>query len=98
MTSRLKKYTFLITIILLVQITVLAYNSADWDLWARLAVGKIFFQTGSVLQHDIFAYTPTKDIWIDHEWGSGVIFYFLSQHLGDYGLLMLKFLLTFFIF
>lgn len=62
----------------------------DWDLWARLAVGKIFFQIGHVLKNDIFSYTPTKDIWVDHEWGSGVIFYALADKFGDPGLLLLK--------
>ena len=80
-------------------ITVLPmFNDADWDLWARLAVGSIFFHSGKILMHDIFAYTSTKSLWVDHEWGSGVIFYTLSHFFGDYGLLALKFLLLFFIF
>ncbi|MFH0702103.1 MAG: hypothetical protein V2B14_01000 [bacterium] len=73
------------------------FNVADWDLWARMAVGKMFFQLGTVLKRDIFSYTPVKDIWIDHEWGSGVIFYFLSHHFGDLGLMMLKIIGTFII-
>jgi len=62
----------------------------DYDLWARLAVGSIFFQTGHILKHDIFSYLPTKDLWIDHEWGSGVVFYFLTKHFGDKGIFALK--------
>lgn len=62
----------------------------DFDLWHRLAVGSIFFQTGSVLTQDIFSYLPTKDVWIDHEWGSGVIFYFLVNLFGEWGLFLLK--------
>jgi hypothetical protein len=66
------------------------FNEFDYDLWARLSVGKIFFQIGSVLKNDIFSYTETKPVWIDHEWGSGVVFYFFADRFGDAGLLMLK--------
>lgn len=93
----IKKYLFLIIIIFISLHIVIFFNSADWDLWARLAAGKIFFQTGHVLQHDIFAYTQTKDLWIDHEWGSGAIFYIFSHYFGDMGLIALKFFSLLFI-
>ena len=73
-------------------------NIPDGDLWARLAVGSIFFQTGHVLRHDIFSYLPTKDLWIDHEWGSGVVFYGFAKYFGEYGIFILKALLIYFIF
>jgi len=72
-------------------------NGADRDLWHRLAVGQIFWQTG-ILNHDIFAYTPVKNLWVDHEWGSGVIFYSLAHLAGDYGLIFLKIFLLFAVF
>lgn len=65
-------------------------NLPDFDLWARLAVGSIFFQTGSVLTKDIFSYLPTKDLWVDHEWGSGVIFYGFSKIMGNEGIFAVK--------
>lgn len=71
---------------------------ADWDYWARIAVGKIFFQTGHVLKNDIFSFTLTKPILIDHEWGSGVIFYFFSHNFGDKGIFLFKILILFLIF
>lgn len=94
----MKKYFFLISIFSIIYIIIAKYNYADWDLWARLAVGAVFFKTGQVLKHDIFAYTPTKPLWVDHEWGSGVVFYGLSHFFGDYGLLFLKFFIILFIF
>lgn len=96
--SDVKKYAFLVAMICISFLFTIFYNSADWDLWARMAVGAIFFQTGTVFKHDIFAYTPTKNLWVDHEWGSGVVFYFLSHYFGDFGLLFLKFFIIFFIF
>lgn len=73
-------------------------TTADSDLWARLAVGSIFFQTGSILKQDIFAYTPTKNLWVDHEWGAGTVFYAFVHYFGDFGIYILKFLLIFSIF
>jgi len=93
--SHTKKIIFFIALFILVCLFSAIHNSADRDLWHRLAVGALFFQTGWVLKHDIFAYTPTKDLWVDHEWGSGVIFYFLSHNFGDYGLIALKVLIAF---
>jgi len=91
----MKKFLFYICILFFIYFLTVAYNNADWDLWARLAVGKIFFATGKILKHDIFAYTPTNPIWIDHEWLSGVVFYFLADKFGDIGLSLLKIFLLF---
>jgi len=33
---------------------------------------------------------PHKDLWIDHEWGSGVVFYFFAKLFGEGGLFALK--------
>ncbi|EKE02123.1 MAG: hypothetical protein ACD_20C00425G0020 [uncultured bacterium] len=90
-----RKIVFFITLFFVICMFSLIHNGVDRDIWHRLAVGSMFFQTGWILNHDIFAYTPTKDMWIDHEWGSGVIFYFLSNHFGDYGLIGLKVILAF---
>ncbi|PKN53238.1 MAG: hypothetical protein CVU55_03240 [Deltaproteobacteria bacterium HGW-Deltaproteobacteria-13] len=86
----MKKGIFYLSIAIIIYILTFAINLPDSDLWARLAVGSIFFQTGHVLQHDIFSYLPTKDLWIDHEWGSGVVFYFLARYLGEWGIFALK--------
>lgn len=73
------------------------FSSVDYDLMARLAVGKMFAQTGNVLPYDVFSYTVTTP-WVDHEWFSSVIFYFLGNNWGDKGLLILKVTLIFTIF
>jgi hypothetical protein len=86
----MKKIVFYISLAIIVNILTFLINMPDYDLWARLAVGSIFFQTGHILKHDIFSYLPTKYLWIDHEWGSGVVFYFLTNHFGDKGIFALK--------
>ena len=31
----------------------------DYDFWARLIVGKSFFQTGTLFEHDFYSYGTT---------------------------------------
>lgn len=94
----MKKGFFYTSIIVIVYILTFSINLPDYDLWARLAVGSIFFQTGNILKHDIFSYLPTKSIWIDHEWGTGVVFYFFVNYFDEWGLFILKALILFAIF
>ena len=84
---------FCVALLALLATLPFAYNRADPDLWHRLAVGEIVFQTGAVARTDSFAYTPKKELWIDHEWGSGVVFYAVREWFGDNGLVALKFLM-----
>lgn len=64
------------------------HTSADPDLFARVAVGRLIEVKGGVTDQDPFAFTPLLDRWIDHEWLSGVIFYRVARLGGDWGLLV----------
>ncbi|RAI16154.1 MAG: hypothetical protein DKM22_00055 [Candidatus Melainabacteria bacterium] len=87
--QKFKPLLFYLTFFIFVFAFCLSASNYDYDLWARLIVGKHFFQTLSVMKTDIVSYIPT-DVWYDHEWGSGVVFYFF-QHLFSYkGLLFLQ--------
>jgi hypothetical protein len=68
---------------------------ADPDLWARVATGKLIVESGGVPVTDPFSYMPTRPKWIDHEWGSGLVFYAAATAFGEKGLLALKALLLF---
>lgn len=94
----MKKSIFYLSLFSLIYMVTFSENLPDYDLWARLAVGSIFFHTGEVLKHDIFSYLPTKVIWVDHEWGSGVVFYFLTRYFGEWGIFALKAFIIFAIF
>jgi hypothetical protein len=96
--DKINKVIFYPFLVLLVYILTVIVNHPDFDLWARLAVGSLFFQTGWVLNKDIFAYVPTKELWIDHEWGSGVVFFWITNIFGNTGIFILKGLLLFIIF
>ncbi len=63
---------------------------ADNDLFARLAVGRLIAETHQIPNRDIFAFTQTKETWIDHEWLSGLIFYSVNEVGGDLGLFLLN--------
>lgn len=79
---------------------VLANHTAgyDYDLWARLIVGKVFWATGHVLKYDFLSYTPTHP-WYDHEWGSGTIaFYPVLKFFGPIGLITLQAILIYLTF
>lgn len=82
--------TFLIVLLLCLTAT-LRTLEADPDLFARVAVGKLFIEQGFQTQ-DPFSFSPKKPVWVDHEWLAGVVFFSASQLGGDLGLLLLKFL------
>ncbi|MCD8025121.1 MAG: hypothetical protein LUE64_06255, partial [Candidatus Gastranaerophilales bacterium] len=88
---------FYITLFLYIFIFGSCTDFADYDFFARLIVGKTFFQTGDILKYDFLSYSNTHPWW-DHEWGASVIFYFVHEHFGDIGLLILKTLCLFFAF
>lgn len=86
-------------VLLLLLLSLCAVNilkpDGDPDVWARLAVGKLIVESGSVPDRDPFSYTETRPRWIDHEWGAGVIFYGVAAAAGQAGLLLLKAALLF---
>ena len=78
---------FIFYVLLLFQIIILGSfgNQIDYDFWARLIVGKSFFQTGTLFNNDFYSYGTTHKF-IDHEWGSSLIFYLIQDNFGDIGL------------
>ena len=70
--ENIKKVVFFTALFLIPCSFIIIKSNADLDLWHRMAVGKIFSQLGSIIYNDIFSYFPTKEMWVDHEWLSGV--------------------------
>jgi hypothetical protein len=65
---------------------------ADPDLWGYLSFGRLFWHSNNQFPyHDVFAYVPTLNPCVYHEWLTGVLFYPLYQTLGAPGLLILKY-------
>ncbi len=75
-------------------LSLIAYNFVDIDLWHQMALIRESLSAGHLLKSDPFAYTPTRNPWIDHEWGAGVIAFFLTSWFGGRAILAVKFFLA----
>lgn len=62
----------------------------DPDLFARMATGQLIAEHGAIPAVDVFAFTETKPLWIDHEWLSGLVFFELYQTGGELALYLFK--------
>ena len=69
-------------------------TNIDFDFWARLTVGKSFFQTGKLFENDFQSFGTTHEF-IDHEWGSSIIFYLIQNRFGDIGIFFFKSIIIF---
>lgn len=91
-----KKYLlFLLVIFLLCLFLNCLSTNYDYDLFARLIVGERFLEYYILPFKDFLSYTPTHN-WYDHEWGSGVVFYFILKYFGAFGIILLQAILMFF--
>jgi hypothetical protein len=73
-------------------VSIFSRNIADNDLWGYLAFGRTFWEASFFPFRDIFSYTPTKTLWVYHEWLTGVIFYCIFKFLGPAGLQLLRYI------
>jgi hypothetical protein len=71
-------------------------NLADYDLWGYLSFGRVFWEDGYFPFRDIFAYTPTKPLWVYHEWLTGVVFFFIHKYSGPAGLQLFRYVVILF--
>jgi hypothetical protein len=67
---------------------------ADYDLWGYLAFGRTFLEKGFFPFQDVFSYTPTKPLWVYHEWLTGVLFYSIYKYAGAAGLQLLRYVIV----
>lgn len=77
-------------------VTLFSQRIADNDLWGYLSFGRVFWEDGYFPFHDIFSYTPTKPLWVYHEWLTGVIFYIIYKYSGPAGLQLLRYVVILF--
>ena len=67
---------------------------ADPDMWHQMALSREAFRLGELPTRDLFAYPPTLNSSIHHEWGNGALLYVVSLISGAPGIMVLKYLLT----
>jgi hypothetical protein len=58
----------------------------DPDVWHLMALARETLSLGAMPLDDHFAYTPTVWPVVQHEWGTGMILYFLAMHGGTVAL------------
>ena len=63
---------------------------ADLDNWHEMATIRESLAAGRLLQTDIYAYTPTLDQVVDHEWGAGALLYLTMKAFGGWAIVPLK--------
>jgi len=71
-------------------VKVVAGTTADPDLWGHLRYGQLHLALDRVLRADPFAFVPTREVWINHEWLFEVAIAWLHARGGTAGLVLLK--------
>lgn len=69
------------------------FTNADLDMFHEMALFREALRTGAVPAQDVFAFTPTVNPSIHHEWGTGAILYLaaVASGMGAPGLMLLKY-------
>lgn len=68
----------------------------DLDVFHQMALARESLASGGLLLTDVWAFTPTLDPVVHHEWGTGAVLYAIvvSAGLGGAGILVLYYLLV----
>lgn len=85
-----RRLAFTLILVIYAALFLFTFHEADEDLWGRMAAGRLTLSEGRVPRKDVFAYVPTKPLWVDHEWLSGIVFYASHETFGGPGLLVLR--------
>lgn len=71
----------------------LSYVTADPDLWGHIKFGADLWAEKNLPRTDPYSFTAQGQTWINHEWLTELVFYFVYANLGDAGLLFGKLLI-----
>lgn len=72
-----------------------SFITADVDLWGHIRFGKDMWNAKAFQWVDVYSYTAFGAQWVNHEWLSELIMYFVYHVFGSPGLLMGKLLVGF---
>jgi hypothetical protein len=61
-------------------------NLTDTDLGRYLKNGELFLHSGLIVNTNLFAYTAADHPFVNHSWGSGVVYYLIERIAGFPGL------------
>lgn len=68
-------------------------NELDWDMFHEMALFRAALQQGWIPSQEIFAYTPTVNPSVHHEWATGMVLYTVAMRWGLPGVLALKYVI-----
>lgn len=63
---------------------------ADPDLWGHVRFGQAVLSAGHIVWRDPYSYSAPGHLWLNHEWLSELIMGTLYNHLGVFGLKLMK--------
>lgn len=72
-----------------------SFFTADTDLWGHIKFGNDLWASKTLHRFDIYSYTAYGREWINHEWLSELLMYFIYTIAGSPGLLLGKLLIGF---
>ncbi len=72
-----------------------SFVTADTDLWGHIKFGEHLWLSKAFARTDIYSYTAYGREWINHEWLSELLMYFVYENFGSPGLLIGKLLVGF---
>ena len=75
-------------------LVIVLYPIFDWDMYWHLANGREMIHGRRIISDEVFSFTHFGEKFENHEWLAQIIFYFIWQSMGPYGLLGLKLLIT----
>lgn len=93
---RFKTYLFFAFFFVFIYALGIKSDVFDFDIWARLINGQYVFKNFFPLMNDFYSFAPTRT-WIDPEWLSSALFYFISLKFNVSGLILFK-CVSYFIF
>jgi hypothetical protein len=67
-----------------------AQTLADPDIWGHIAIGRLYHETGRILQPDPFSYVTAGHEWLNHEWLFAIVLFRIFAAAGPPGLIVLK--------
>lgn len=73
----------------------LSTTIVDLDLFHQMALAREWRALGALPRVDLWAFTPTAIPFIHHEWGAGVVAYWVAATAGGPGILLLRYALGF---
>jgi hypothetical protein len=72
-------------------VSLLGYNFIDIDLWHEMALIRESVAAGNLLKTDVYSFSPTLPVVVDHEWGAGAVAYFSTIWFGNKAVIALKY-------